>query len=617
MKKLFLLILISCFCLPVFSVNKDSLVIYEVELPEDSNSISLLEYFQAKKYSDVPAMDSFYYSTLANYDNLNAPQQAIWHFLSGYYFLHINLYDKADKNFSKSVQLGERLNERLLVLYARNGLAGIDYSYGKVSKAIEKYYQVIYDSRETDWQLRGSVYGNIGALQIELSYPLINNKKKFDSLRLASESNYKKSINIFEINEGFDELERIYAIYATNLMLSDRVEESKEFLLKANEASLKTNNVYRYHFNLIKWSEYHRYIGKYKVSIDTAKKALKYFRKEKVKNLEYYSLVALAYNFSFGNRFDSAFSYIIKANTIKTSINLEKMGRQSEQYKVELDVYDKENKIIEQAREIELQEFENQISEANLKRWIIGGLSAVAIAMLVAFIFIQNVKQRAKVERAQLIITEREQAYRSVIEGQERERKRIAQELHDGIGQQLSGIKMALQNMSEVIEKQEGKFTKELTTIINLVGVSSSEVRNLAHQMLPQVLDEKGLSEALKDLIQSVYQTTKIKFNFDYQLGNKTLDKGIELTIYRSAQELINNTIKHAEASEIDLYVYNSSSHILVAYSDNGKGMNEQAVKNGLGLNGIRHRVENYKGMFSIEESKEIGFSAMIKLPKT
>ena len=80
---------------------------------------------------------------------------------------------------------------------------------------------------------------------------------------------------------------------------------------------------------------------------------------------------------------------------------------------------------------------------------------------------------------------------------------------------------------------------------------------------------------------------------------------------------MINNTIKHAQASEIDLVVYESGGQILVAYSDNGVGMDENNVKKGLGLNGIRYRVENYKGSFNLESSAGKGFSAILKLPLT
>jgi signal transduction histidine kinase len=422
-------------------------------------------------------------------------------------------------------------------------------------------------------------------------------------------------MDILEKNKGWLELSRVYAIYSVNMMLKGRLDEAKVYIEKADKLCRLTNNKYRYNFNLIKWSEYYNYRGDFSKAIDSSTKALRYFKKVKNREMQHYVMSVIAYYHEKSNQYDSAYLYAKNLDVLKRSMGLEKMAKQSRQYKVELEVFDKENQIKEQAQKIEFQALENQVSEANRKRWVIGGIGGIAIVILISFIFIQRQKQVAKVEKAQLIIEEREQAFRSVIDGQEAERKRIAQELHDGIGQQLSGVKMALQNMAGTIKEQEESFHQQLNTVIGLVGASSSEVRHLAHQMLPQVLEEKGLSDALKDLIQSTFQASKLKFNYDDRLKNISLTKSAKLTIYRSIQELISNTIKHAEASEIDLYLYESNSNLLVAYSDNGKGMNKETAKNGLGLSGIRHRMENSKGTFTIDSPNNNGFSAILKLP--
>lgn len=597
--------------------REDNLTIYQVELPDDELSHSIVAFYSAFKQSNMHGMDSVYLAVIRNVDELQEKQKAVWHFMSGLYFLNIDLHDKAANQFTKGVKFGEELELRQLVLYCRNGMASISYSTKSLDRAIEEFTDVLAECEEQDWKLKGMLYGNLAALIFEKSWLHTKVSGKRDSLIKISDEYYISAINTLENKVRTQDLARIYSIYARSLIRDKKYEEARDYLNKASSLSLELKNYYRYSFNLIKWSDYYKSKKQYSKGIDSCRKALRYFKKAENKEMEIYAVNELAYNFANNFQYDSAFAYAIRLDVLKRERGLYKMARQSEQFRIELDVYDKENTIKEQERQIELQAFENELSEAKRKRWLIGGISAIIIIILIAIFLIQNVKQKAKVEKARLIIEEREQAFRSVIEGQERERKRIAQELHDGIGQQLSGIKMALQNMSGAIEKQEKTLDKELTTIIDLVGVSSAEVRHLAHQMLPQVLEEKGLSEALKDLIQSTFQVSKIKFNFEDESKGQMLSEQLKLTIYRSIQELINNTMKHANATEIDLYLYESNRNLLVAYSDNGKGIANSNFKGGLGLSGIKHRIENLKGIFTVELEQSRGFSAILKLPIT
>lgn len=601
-------------CFIHFGLSAERIEIYGVELQNTPSSQLLHEFHIVKLHSDIPKMDSLFL-ILSELEGLNEKQEAIRYCMAGWYYIYIDFYDKAAESFANSIRLGEKLELRLLELYGRAGMATVEYSYKNLDGAIAGFQEVLNETLEEDWKLMGSTHANIAPLLFEKSWLHESDPLVKDSLNKLSDEHYRLAINILEKNEGLLELCRVYSIYARSLLRDKKYGETKHYLIKASEACLKVDNQYRYHFNLIKWAEYHSEMKEYEQAKDSLRRALAYFNHVGNKEMEHYSINELGYAHARTSEYDSAFIYAMKLDRLKRSMNLDKMGRQSRQYKVELEVYDKENKIKEQAREIEVQTYENEIAEAKQKRWLIGGVSAVIIVLLLSFIYVQFTKQRTKAEKAELIIKEREQAFRSVIKGQEAERKRIAQELHDGIGQQLSGIKMALQNLTVNIKEKEGESQKTLKSIINLVGNSSSEVRQLAHQMLPQVLEEKGLDEALKDLIQSTYQSTRIKFNYENQLKSISLGKDWKLTIYRSIQELINNSIKHAEATEIDIYLYDSKSQIFVAFSDNGKGIGS-SIKLGLGLNGIKHRVENLKGGFTIDTTAEKGFNAILKIPK-
>lgn len=586
-----------------------------VDLKDSENSRLLNNFFEAKYKMDLNKMDSIWNILSQPERAFSQDQLALKNFSYGWFYYFNDIYDESLKYFNETYRIAKQNNQRQLLLNCKASIGNIEYAYKNIEIAIEIFQKVIDESLEEDWRLVANMYGNIAPLQNELAGRVELTAQEVENYYIESDKNYKKSIEILEMHEDWESLARVYSIYSQVAYELGRKNDSKIYLEKATTAAYKSGSKHKYYFNLIKWGEYFAKIGNHQSGIDSLKKANDYFKEVGYKAAYYHSSIVLSNNYGLNQQYDSAHKLLRDMLAYKRRMNVEKMARQSKLYRVELDVYNKENQIKDQARKIELQTLENRVSEANRKRWVIGGISGIAIVILISLIFIQRQKQLAKIERAELIIEEREQAFKSVIDGQEAERKRIAQELHDGIGQQLSGVKMALQNMAGTIKKQEVSFHQQLTSVIGLVGASSSEVRHLAHQMLPQVLEEKGLSDALKDLIQSTFHATKIKFNYDDQLKDIVLNKSAKLTIYRSIQELINNTIKHAEASEIDLYLYESKSNLLVAYSDNGKGMDETTIKSGLGLSGIRHRLENSKGTFTIEPSNKKGFNAMLKLP--
>ena len=599
----------------VLNCRSETYHVMEVELQDNESSRLLTAFYKAKDQMDLNRMDSLWNLISEPERHFSQDQLALKNFSFGWFYYFNDLYDEALKYFNETYKLAKENNHRQLELYAKASIGNVEYSYKNVKVAINIFQEVLDSTLEQDWKLRANMLGNIAPLQNELAETLELSEEEKENYYKLSDENYKKSLAILERHNDWESLARVYSVYSQVAFELGRVNDAKSYLEKASKSALRSGSRHKYHFTLIKWGQYLYSTGDYEAGIDSLLKAVDYFKKVNYKEAIHNSSTVLSHAYAQNKQYDSAYKLMNEMIIYKWRMNVEKMSRQSKLYRVELEVYEKENKIQEQARKIELQYLENQLTEANRKRWIIGGISAVIITLLLSMVFIQNIKQRAKVEKSNLLIAEREQAFRSVIEGQEAERKRIAQELHDGIGQQLSGIKMALNNVVENIKEQKDESHSQLKMVIDLVGVSSSEVRQLAHQMLPQVLEEKGLSEALKDLIQSTFNSTRIKFNYDYQLESTSLSKDWKLTIYRSIQELINNTIKHSGASEIDLYLYKSGLNLLVAYSDNGSGLDELTLKKGLGLTGIKHRIENLKGSFTIDFSTNKGFNAIFKIP--
>jgi signal transduction histidine kinase len=227
-------------------------------------------------------------------------------------------------------------------------------------------------------------------------------------------------------------------------------------------------------------------------------------------------------------------------------------------------------------------------------------LSSLSILIFVIiFVFLRKNHQ---LKTSMLIRKQKEESLNKIIEGQENERTRIAKELHDGIVQDLTILKMNLANNNyrEEIEPKLSKITKEL--------------REISYQMMPIALKELGLITALEDLFDRSFTLKGIAFNFEAFLIEERLDEKIEVNIYRICQELINNTLKHANATEINIILRQKDKLITLIFEDNGLGFDPLTVKQGIGLTSLRDRLEAIHGKIEFDSTLNRGTTAFVKI---
>ncbi|WP_118976349.1 tetratricopeptide repeat-containing sensor histidine kinase [Taibaiella koreensis] len=198
----------------------------------------------------------------------------------------------------------------------------------------------------------------------------------------------------------------------------------------------------------------------------------------------------------------------------------------------------------------------------------------------------------------------------AVLQGEEQERRRVARDLHDGLGGMLAGVKINLSGQVDAIPN--GRRT-EWTRIMGQLDHSVTELRRIAHNMMPVNLLKFGLHTALKDLCESlITPATRIDFQA-LGLGEK-LDEETQIHIYRIVQELLSNAIKHAEARHIILQCSQDGSTFLITQEDDGKGFDPVATPPGMGLSNIRNRVGFLNGRMEIDSSINEGTIINIEL---
>lgn len=220
-------------------------------------------------------------------------------------------------------------------------------------------------------------------------------------------------------------------------------------------------------------------------------------------------------------------------------------------------------------------------------------------------------------EKYQLQMKEQEVRAASLLEGQEDERKRLALDLHDGIGQMLTALKLNAEKLNEN-EFATEKSKKTLELLKQLINNTISETRTIAFNLMPSVLSDFGIEAALKLLIEQTQKNAPLNVSFDCTLNHKRLEATVEIALYRICQEALANTLKHAHASQVDISLFTHSNFIVFTYQDNGVGFdmrkkNTKNIKNG--LRNMEARVRILKGEFKINAQKNKGTGILIKIP--
>lgn len=224
-------------------------------------------------------------------------------------------------------------------------------------------------------------------------------------------------------------------------------------------------------------------------------------------------------------------------------------------------------------------------------------------------------KQELAEQKNQRLIKEQElKSIDAMLEGQDKERQRMAADLHDNIGASLTSLKMYFNQIKQQIKSKhidQAIFTKTDA----LLNDTYKEIRSLAHLKNAGVLAEEGLIPALKNLIEKSSYASDFKIELSLHELNNRLSNSLEIGIFRIVQELITNIMKHAKASQAIITVTNHGDFINIIVEDDGIGFNPNLDEEGMGLASIKKKVVYFKGEIDIDSQKGIGTTVLIDLP--
>lgn len=207
------------------------------------------------------------------------------------------------------------------------------------------------------------------------------------------------------------------------------------------------------------------------------------------------------------------------------------------------------------------------------------------------------------------------EALTTLLEGQELERRRIAMEIHDGIGPLMSALKMNLGSIESELAPLEHQIQKRFDNSNKIIDDAAQDLRSISHNLIPRALFDFGLVDALTSLLEKIKYSTSTEVKLIVTGFDQRFDEVKELGLYRICQELISNSMKHAKAKNITIQLTKKNSRVLLMYEDDGQGFDPAKATDGIGLLNIRNRAKAFAGEAIIDSHPGKGITATIEIP--
>ena len=234
-------------------------------------------------------------------------------------------------------------------------------------------------------------------------------------------------------------------------------------------------------------------------------------------------------------------------------------------------------------------------------------LVSLIIAIIIIYFFVSIIRYHRRYMKLQ-----REKIF-AEITIRENERKRIANDLHDSLGPLLSAVKLNISNVDVGVPADRVILDKTAVYLDEII----SSMRRISHDLLPSTLERKGLLEAVREFIQQVNNKQSVNIQL-YIVKEIQVPKDKEIHIFRMLQEIVHNTIKHAQAKNLQIGFSEENGHLLCLTKDDGKGFDREkalTASQGLGLRSLESRCEILNGILTLESSPDAGTNYFIKIP--
>lgn len=563
-------------------------------------------------------------------------------------------YEKALNHFNQYINFQKAQGDSINIATGLYHVAVIHSFQGHYDKSLDTYYRIlrIYEAEE-DHYMVATILNSIGIIY--------KNMQEYNDA-LAT---YEQALLIFDSLDAKIDQADCLSNTGTIYSVMENFPKALHYYKKALQIDREIGNEWGIAYQLNNIGNIYSNLGKYEKSLDNHRQALAIRQKlgqKKEIAASYINLGTVKLNL---NELDDAINYLregimlageigtlpelrdgflelskayagagnyrdayqsqLKYIQVKDSILNEEMTKQISELKTKYETEKKDNEILLLQQKDLVQQAQLQQEKTLRNAFLIGFIFLIIIMFLLIWNHRQKIKAREilarkndEIHQQRIKDLKRKQkiiAMDSMINGQEKERKRVAQDLHDGLGVLLATV----QNQFSMLENAVPVNNKNhlLKKTDEMLTEACQEVRKIAHNMMPGALYKLGLISALQDLCHKTSTAHGFEIEFEHFGFQGRLNDITEVTIYRLVQESLINIVKHARATQVFVQLMQMDENITITIEDDGRGFDvERAMENkGMGLRNFQSRVEYLEGQVKINSEEGKGTSIHIEIP--
>jgi len=483
-------------------------------------------------------------------------------------------YDNALVEFNQAIVIARKLNKTNSLAAALTNLGAISKEEMKWKEADSLFTAALLIRLEIGPKSSiAGLYENLGLVSVEIN----EYKKALDY--------YNKSLEIKLVNKVSYEMAAIYANMGNLYFLMKNYSMAEKYLLFALDNATLAKDLEKL------------------LEINTSLSRLYEVKGQYSKSLDYYK----------------------EYKAIDDSIHSLKSAQTISLYREKFEGAEKDKQIAEFENQQKLNALIHEKQKLNNRLLMIGILAIVLISIFILLLLNNRrktekelFKKNTELSQQKMLELVKEQEMNSVnsfISGQERERSRIASDLHDRLGSLLSTVKLHFSSIEPFLEKDQ-ELAENFSYVISLLDQSVAEVRSVSHNLAKEILTEFGVVGAIENLMEAINSAGNLKLIFINTGFEHRLSYEKEIEIYRIIQELVTNAIKHADASELVIQFVVDADILTITIEDDGVGFDAAKVKsNGMGLNNIFERTAKINGKYALDTSPGNGATFIFEIP--
>ncbi|HEY6976833.1 MAG TPA: sensor histidine kinase [Chitinophagaceae bacterium] len=494
-------------------------------------------------------------------------------------YMRKNQYKEAIEMGYRVITEAEKSGDILLQMKGKTLIGWAYLEMGQSNEALSWHLKALKTTRDT---LLLEQYGILFA-NLALNY---NSLGKMDSGHYY----IKRAINYSRRNENLFALSNALAIQARLYVTSGKSKQAEAPLKEVVTIRKLIGDPFYIVSDMGQLGLYYAHNKQADKGIAICNEGIAVARQYKLDTKLFFLYSVLAENYKAQDNTGKYAEVLEQIISLKDSVYQKNSAEALAQMQTKYEVQKKENIIIRQ---------EYALTKKNY--FMSGVIALLAATLLFGYFFFQNKRKTEQLKIRAIELEQKKKTTQAVIQAEEEERKRIAGDLHDSVAQKMVVAKLNLEAVGNHLKHMEESQQKIFDNIRLLLDESTTEVRNLSHSMMPQAFSRSGLATAVKDFLDKIEQP-QLKINFSAEGDFSAFKENIALMIYRIIQECVQNILKHARATRLDLAMIAGDNEADVTIEDNGIGfdLGKANLAESQGIRNIRSRIEYLSGKLDI-----------------